>query len=225
MERLDDELLREIAGKLAPEDRDEMAIPSYLHSNPLLRWMAWRRLEVLTHNLERYAGAIERPVSNRTLMDFGCGTGVLFPVAARLFGRVFGVDLVLAGAHLVVERRQFSGVELLSPDQAAATVGNQSLDAILAAEVLEHIHPLDDTLAFFRAKLRADGRLLVTIPTENRVYRFGRWLAGFGEHFHVDNAASIHAKLQASGFRSLRMEKIPLPSPFDIYWFVEYEPV
>ena len=32
---------------MTAHDRDEMAIPSYLHWNPLIRWLMWRRYEVV----------------------------------------------------------------------------------------------------------------------------------------------------------------------------------
>ena len=45
--RIDADTLREMAAQLSADDRDEMAIPSFLHKNPALRWMAWRRIEVV----------------------------------------------------------------------------------------------------------------------------------------------------------------------------------
>ena len=76
-----------------------MAIPSYLHSNPAMRWMAWRRVEVVAERLRRlYAEG--RP--GRTVVDFGCGTGVLFEQALRGAARVIGVDLVLDSARMLI---------------------------------------------------------------------------------------------------------------------------
>ncbi len=50
MRRIPDELFSRMADELSPEDRDEMAIPSYLHPNPAMRWMAWRRVEVIARH-------------------------------------------------------------------------------------------------------------------------------------------------------------------------------
>ena len=54
-----------------PEDRNEMAIPSYLHANPLIRWIVWQRHVVI----EKLAvlGKETR------VLDFGCGVGVFLP--------------------------------------------------------------------------------------------------------------------------------------------------
>ena len=53
MRRVSTDLLRRIGEGLSREDRDEMAIPSYLHHNPGLRFMAYRRLEVVAARLAR----------------------------------------------------------------------------------------------------------------------------------------------------------------------------
>ncbi|HRQ36736.1 MAG TPA: methyltransferase domain-containing protein [Chloroflexota bacterium] len=226
MNRLDDALLMEMAQLLAKDARDEMAIPSYLHKNRLLRWMAWRRVEVLADYLAQTAVALPSLPAERTLMDFGCGTGILFPAETADFGQIYGVDIVLDAARLHLEKRSYptATMQLYSPEEAHSLIPDHSLDVIIAAEVLEHITPLDDTLAFFRKKLCPHGRLLITVPTENKLYQFGRRLSGFEKHFHVDNAASIHKIIQSRGFHCQKRSKVPLPAPLDIYWLIVYAP-
>lgn len=224
MNRLDDALLMEMAQLLAKDARDEMAIPSYLHKNRLLRWMAWRRVEVLADYLAQTAVTLPTPPAQRTLMDFGCGTGILFPAETADFGHIYGVDIVLDAARLHLSKRSYphATIQLYSSEEAQSHIPDRSLDVIIAAEVLEHISPLDDTLAFFRQKLQPNGRLLITVPTENKLYQFGRRLSGFEKHFHVDNAASIHQIIQRQGFHCQKQHKIPLPAPLDIYWLMAY---
>lgn len=52
-------------------DRDEMAIPSYLHDNPLIRWLMWQRYE----KIEKLA-LLEKP---KSVLEFGCGLGLFLP--------------------------------------------------------------------------------------------------------------------------------------------------
>ncbi len=217
MRRVPEELLRRMAGRLGAEDRDEMAIPSYLHGNPAMRWMAWRRIEVVAARIRaRLAGRRDAKV-----LDFGCGTGVLLEEASRFSRDVYGVDLQLDAARLLVEAWKLDKVTLVPAADAAAQVPG-GLDLIVAAEVLEHVEPLGPTLALFREKLAKDGTLLVSLPTESGLYRLGRKLAGFHGHYHHANAASIHAELERAGFRTLRKETVPLPGPAAIYWVTEY---
>ena len=107
-------------------------------------------------------------------------------------------------------------------EQAKNELAAQTIDTIIAAEVLEHIDPLGDTLAFFRNLIKRGGNLLVSLPTENFLYRLGRRMAGFDGHYHQSNAASIHKQILAAGFQQTRMAKIPAPGPLAIYWVVAY---
>lgn len=196
-----------------------MAIPSYLHRNPALRWMAWRRLEVVVDALNRLA---PRPVPGSLAVDFGCGSGVLFKDGLARFERVVGVDLVLDAARLLVKELGLSGVELCTPAETESLIQPGTVDVIIAAEVLEHVDDLPPTLRQFKSWLKPQGRLLVSLPTENALYRLGRRLAGFSGHYHHSNAESIDQDLRAFGFRRESRVQIPAPGPLSIYWVMEY---
>ncbi len=216
--RLEPALLSEMATLLSGHDRDEMAIPSYLHDNPALRWMAWRRVDVV--------GALLQQVCppGGTVLDFGCGTGVLFETALARADRVYGVDLVLDAAALLKERRGLQRVELVPAADAPTRVAPGSVDLVVAAEVLEHVDDLPRSFSFFRRVLRPGGHLLVSLPTENRAYRFGRRLAGFTGEYHEHDAGSVDAALRTGGWRRLRRRRIPLPGPLTIYEVGLYRP-
>src|SRR4051794_1211573 len=91
MRRIPDELLREMAAAISPEEAAEMAIPSYLHRRRAMRTMAWWRVELLAERLELAAGRRR----DLTIVDFGCGSGVLFEEASIFAKRIWGVDVVL----------------------------------------------------------------------------------------------------------------------------------
>ncbi|HXK20858.1 MAG TPA: class I SAM-dependent methyltransferase [Polyangiaceae bacterium] len=221
MERVSPELLQRIAQTLSDEDRAEMAIPSYLHPNPALRWMAWRRLEVVVSALQRLAPT---KLKGSLALDFGCGSGVLFRDTLARFDQVIGVDLVLSAAKALVAELGLKDVALHSPAEADAAVAKGSVDLLIAAEVLEHVDDLPPTLRQFQTWLKPNGRLLVSLPTENALYRLGRRLAGFSGHYHHSNAASIDEEIQRFGFRRRSLSHIPAPGPFSIYWVMEYSP-
>jgi len=219
MRRIPDALLAQMAAHLSEDDRDEMAIPSYRHRNPVMRWMAWRRVEVVARRLERlFAGGGK----DRAVVDFGCGTGVLFEQALKGARRVVGVDLVLDSARVLAKEWRLD-VELMTPDEAQDALEPDSIDIVVAAEVLEHVEPIEDALGMFKTWLKKDGTLLVSLPTENRLYRLGRRLAGFHGHYHHDNAKSIDQAIRDAGFRRRARSHIPMPGPLAIYWVVEYD--
>ena len=219
MQRVPASLLRRIADSLDGEDRDEMALPSYLHKNPALRFMAWRRLEVIAARLKQLLSARERP---RAVLDFGCGSGILFPEMCGAAEQVYGVDLVLTGAELLIADLRLERVRLLRPEQMVDVVADASIDVVVAAEVLEHVDDIEHVLRAFQRVLKPDAPLLVSVPTENALYRFGRRLAGFSGHYHHANAAAIDAAIRRSGFRRRWRAQIPAPGPLSIYWAAEY---
>jgi 2-polyprenyl-3-methyl-5-hydroxy-6-metoxy-1,4-benzoquinol methylase len=220
MNRIASDLLERMAAQLDRDDCDEMAIPSYLHPNPVLRWMAWRRVEELARLL---AENLSTPSDDRkVVLDFGCGAGVLFAESSQLADRVYGIDRVLGAARLLVAECALDKVVLATPEEAPGVVPEGSVDVILAGEVLEHIEPLDSTLSFLRSRLKPGGVLLVSVPTENALYRFGRRLAGFHGHYHHTNAAVVRKEILDFGFRENRLIKLPMGGPFSIYWVIEF---
>jgi SAM-dependent methyltransferase len=69
-----------------------------------------------------------------------------------------------------------------------------SADLILALDVLEHVADLPATVAQLCRVLVPGGRLVVSGPTENLLYRCGRRLAGFSGSYH---RRSVYAVLEA----------------------------
>src|SRR5262245_15916360 len=82
--------LNELISKVQPchmsdHNKDEMAIPSYLHKNPLIRWLMWRRYENISYLL-----GVSRDMR---VLEFGCGIGVFLPELDRTFQRVYAIDI------------------------------------------------------------------------------------------------------------------------------------
>jgi len=84
----------------------------------------------------------------------------------------------------------------LSHDLASATIPHNSLQLILALDVLEHVEDLQKTLADLALLLAPGGILLVSGPTENLLYRLGRRIAGFSGHYHLRNIQDVMDELQ-----------------------------
>jgi 2-polyprenyl-3-methyl-5-hydroxy-6-metoxy-1,4-benzoquinol methylase len=177
----------------APGGRyDESALPSYTHANPAMAWLFWRRLDA--------AFALAGDVSGGAVLDFGCGGAVTFRYLAARGCRIAGCDPEAEALAREVCRRLAIDAEIRAGIEDFA---GRRFDRILALDVLEHIEDLDRYLGQFAALLSPGGRLVVSGPTENWLYRLGRRLAGFSGHYHVRNIYDIEARLAARGFRRL----------------------
>jgi hypothetical protein len=83
--------------------------------------------------------------------------------------------------------------------------------------VLEHVEERPALLESMKRWLAPGGRLVISGPTENALYRFGRRLVGFTGHYHVTNVSHVFADADAVGLTRLRSRSWPLPGPLCLY--------
>ncbi len=108
-------------------------------------------------------GNEQRPLTGLSLLDVGCGGGLLTEPMARLGARVLGIDagaeaIRVAGAHgaecgLAIDYRCLTA-------EALAAKGH-SFDVILNMEVVEHVADLDAFLGACSSLLKPGGAMVV----------------------------------------------------------------
>ncbi|MEE2657675.1 MAG: methyltransferase domain-containing protein [Candidatus Latescibacterota bacterium] len=177
---------RKLVGDLA---LTEMAVPSYTHSNPLVRWIIKERL--------RQIATLIRSAGYRRILDFGCGLGLLAHELKSDVDCLFLVDVEPAPARFVVDYFEISNARVLTPHEAAV-VPDHEVDCVVAADVLEHFASNEELIAQLRVlqgKLRPSGVLLLSGPTENGAYRFARKIAGFTGGYHHRDVYDIENTL------------------------------
>jgi 2-polyprenyl-3-methyl-5-hydroxy-6-metoxy-1,4-benzoquinol methylase len=204
--------------KLYHESKDtllEMAAPSYLHPNPLIRWIVNRRMQIALSYLDLGEG--------QTLLDFGCGAAILLLQLPRQPQTYYGVDLEIWPAQRMLEHSKRDDVVLFKGNEWLTGIPDGSLDNIAAIEVLEHVLDLPALLVSFRRKLAPGGRLVISGPTESPVYKLARRISGFSGHYHVRNIFDIQAALKEAGFRKVKTKKIPLDGIFTLFIVSQYE--
>ena len=79
-------------------------------------------------------------------------------------------------------------------------------DQVFAIDSLEHNDNFEELLAALAAKLSPHGVLILSGPTENRLYRLGRAVAGFSGHYHKTTIYRIEdarRKVAAAARRAL----------------------
>ncbi len=97
---------------------------------------------------------------NAWLVDVGCGTGAT-AAALHRFGRVAGVDM----SPLALERCTRRGLDHLMLGRAESLpLSSNSMDVIVATDILEHLD--DDVAALneFRRVLKPGGHAVVSVP-------------------------------------------------------------
>ena len=203
-------LVRTLSESLPKAAIPESAIPSYTNRNPLIRWLMFRRLDVI-RNWALDALARRGKSCSLDALDFGCGIGMMIPVLAPHVDRLFLCDEQLGPAQATAQWFHASGVTCLRPEDLETRLGASTLELVIAADVLEHVDDLEAVVGTLRSKLRVGGTLIVSGPTENEAYRCGRWIAGFTGEYHVCSVFRVEEVIRNSGFTRERIRTLPFP--------------
>lgn len=184
--------MQEVLAAAQPGRLDEIGFPAYAHANPLISWLFWKRLHTVIDYIERQA-----PYDR--VLDFGCGSGVMLPFLAGVSGEVVAADIdLLPLEHM--QRHVPLAANVSMSDASLATIAGMttaSFDLIIALDVLEHVASLDETLSQLLRLLKPGSQLVISAPTESRVYQFGRRLAGpeYSGEYHERGVEEIRSVL------------------------------
>jgi 2-polyprenyl-3-methyl-5-hydroxy-6-metoxy-1,4-benzoquinol methylase len=130
----------------------------YGSSNPVVKR--------LMAGFERSLAELFRTAGPRSLLDVGCGEGVLTQQwAQRLKGRVVGIDLEDPAIQAEWEKRRAPNLEYRVMKAENLPFADGEFDLAAAIEVLEHVPDPEHTVAEM-ARVARGGHLLVSVPRE-----------------------------------------------------------
>jgi 2-polyprenyl-3-methyl-5-hydroxy-6-metoxy-1,4-benzoquinol methylase len=120
----------------------------------------------LMTGFERSLAELFRTAGPRSLLDVGCGEGVLTQQwAQRLKGRVVGIDLEDPAIQAEWEKRRAPNLEYRVMKAEHLPFADGEFDLATAIEVLEHVPDPEHTVAEM-ARVARGGHLLVSVPRE-----------------------------------------------------------
>lgn len=194
-----------------PHSLDEAAFPAYSHPNPWINDLFWMRLRIVMETVDRRG-------PYQTVLDYGCGSGVLLPFLANRSAKAYGVDINLEPFQKMQQVAVFpENITVLNLNACDLRDFPQaSFDLVTALDVFEHVENLDETLDQLLALLKPNGKIVVSLPTENILYKIGRQLAGkeFTGDYHIRKISEIEQVCRQKG----KVEKIAnLPPVFTLF--------
>ena len=148
----------------------------------LAAYVSWGRLFKAESLYRKFAGS--GPV-----LDFGASTGELGHLLNMRTDYHFIEQEIAPASYL-----QHSLPDAKRQTLNSAPEGNYM--AVFALDALEHNENFEHLLQILKTKLANNGVLIISGPTESRLYRLGRRIAGFNSHYHVTNIDAIE---QAAG--------------------------
>ncbi len=180
------ELLEHIDVRNAFHDWEETCVPSYCHGNPLAAYVSWLRLF-------RCLDLARRHLPNaRRALDFGSSVGELGQLLADSSVDYHFVEQEENAARYL--RSRLPQAERMTLE----TAPEGGYDWVFAIDSLEHNDDFASLLDRLCQKLSPQGLLILSGPTENRLYRLGRAIAGFDSHYHKTTIYDIEEAASAS---------------------------
>lgn len=201
---------RQVLAEGHADNLNEAAFPAYSNPSPLISFLFWERL----YRVTKYLDSKEKFLS---VMDFGCGSGVMLPILAERAGHVIGVDVDLEPLKKINKHIHFQ--DNIKFQESYQKIPPGSLELILALDVLEHVDDLEMELNNISSLLAPGGEIIISGPTENIFYKIGRFLSGpaYSGDYHVRNIYDI----QRETAKFLAVKKIAtlyLPAPLFIIY-------
>ena len=168
---IDTEFFKEIINS---QKVDHSVNMTYIDKNPIIRWLWWKRLKMML--------SLSKIDNSKKVLDFGCGEGVFLPTLAANYQNVHAVDLDIKIAKTVKEHYKLENVKIFNDNIFKTNLKDNNYDIIFSASVLEHFQDVEYVLKVLRNKLKENGVLIFSSPTENYIYKIGRILTGYDKY-------------------------------------------
>ena len=111
----------------------------------------------------------EKPLQDISILDVGCGGGLLAEPMCRLGAKVTGIDASTKNIKVAALHAEKMGLEINYQHTRLEEISHQKFDVVLAMEVVEHVPDLEDFISHCASATKKGG--LIFIATLNRTLK------------------------------------------------------
>ena len=168
---------------------------------------------------------LQEQITNKSVLDFGCGAGGFLMRAKAAADSLAGVELEkrLAAHFEKAALQVFTGIEQI-PSEA-------KFDVITAFHVVEHLPDPRDMLRKFKGRLTSSGRIIIEVPNADDALltlfnnepfsRFTYWSC----HLYLFNVHTLSLLAKQAGLRVTYIKHIQrYPLSNHLYWLANGMP-
>jgi 2-polyprenyl-3-methyl-5-hydroxy-6-metoxy-1,4-benzoquinol methylase len=172
---------------------------------------------------ERRFRTLESSITNKSVLDFGCGNGGFLVRAGRVAARAVGIE---PDRSLKAHFHKEELTVYAHPDEI-----DQTFDVITLFHVLEHLLDPVTMLRRLAGMLRPDGSIIIEVPNADDALltlyecdafsRFTYWSC----HLYLFNAATLALLAQKAGLKTdyiKQVQRYPLSN--HLYWLAQHKP-
>lgn len=105
---------------------------------------------------DQAAAIVRRVAEGRSVLEVGCGTGLVMERVARFAARVRGIDV----SPGMLARARERGLDVQEGSATALPFADGELDVVYSFKVLAHVEPVEDALAEMARVTRPGGYLV-----------------------------------------------------------------
>ncbi len=130
--------------------------------------------------------AKEIPKKRVSILDIGCGTGILYEVLKEEEMDFTYVGIDLSESMIEVGRKRYPGIDLRVMDSEKLEFPDKTFDVVFMRSVLHHLpHPVEALKEMERVSKEI---IIVSEPLRNIITEFPRWLSKkITSHFDEDH--------------------------------------
>lgn len=154
---------------------DRRTTPYYM---PTSSAIFWKRLDSALQ-LAKFRG-------DEMVLDVGSGSGIFLPSLAIRSGKVVACDPDINPVKVRRMLEKYGAFRNVAIRKCSASQIKGKFDLVFCMDVLEHVRDLGPMSSTLKTLLKPDGRLIVSLPTENKWYALARKFSTGskpGDHF------------------------------------------